>query len=240
MKLALLGFPVNHSKSPDLYREILGRELESYDLLSFELSSQIPSLDDLCQRYHGLNITTPHKRHFFNNVLIPNHDVRLIGAINTIAFTNAGAIGENTDFLAVIEILQEFKIRHPQLQLVLLGGGVMAKVTELAAQKLTLPLIKLIRSINGDLAHISLLKKDLGLNPNTKVIVVNSCSREFVFRGKMERDYIFWDYNYAFSPHEDLIPNIVETYIDGQDMLKRQAIAAVQFWAKQTLNLSTK
>jgi shikimate dehydrogenase len=240
MKLALLGFPVSHSKSPDLYREILGEELLSYELLSIEFERDLPSLKELSQRYNGLNITAPYKRHFFNEVIIPNQDVGEIGAINTIAFTPLGVIGENTDYIAVIEILQEFKIKYGKLHLILLGGGVMAKVTELAAQKLSLPLIKLTRSINGNIEQISLLKQDLAIDGESQVIVVNSCSREFVFQGKMQSDYIFWDYNYSFLPHEEWIPKVVKTYIDGRDMLKRQALAAVRFWSKQNLNLSTK
>ncbi len=240
MKLALLGFPINHSKSPDLYKEILGEKLESYELLSYESPGDIPTLQQLSRRYNGLNITTPYKRHFFNDVVIHNSDVREIGAINTIAFTAEGAIGENTDLLAVIEILQEFKMQHAQLHLVILGGGVMAKVTEIAARKLSIPFLKRSRSFNGKIDQISLLRQDLGLNGNGQVIVINACSRDFVFCGKLESDFIFWDYNYSFPPHELVITKLVKTYIDGRDMLKRQAMAAARVWSKQTLNLSTK
>lgn len=70
MKLGLLGYPITHSLSPKLYQEILGPKLTSYELFSFENRESIPSLDYFANKLDGLNITSPYKTHFINQIQI--------------------------------------------------------------------------------------------------------------------------------------------------------------------------
>lgn len=229
MKLALIGWPIKHSLSPKLYGEILGSELESYDLLPFETPTDIPSLADFSDRFDGINITSPYKRHFIGKVKIESPIVSAIKAVNTLAFTADGVIATNTDVLAVEEILKNYQKRFPRLHLIVLGSGVMAMVTKLVAEKLNVSISNFSRKEHGDISKLDLRPMRL---PGLQNIIVNTCSRDFIFEGELSREYIFWDYNYSFSPHSSRIPSLVKSYDDGQEMLKIQAIAAVRFWKK--------
>lgn len=227
MRLGLIGYPVKHSLSPVLYKEILGSKLESYDLLSYEIPAQIPSLQELAPKYDGINITSPYKQHFVTQIIIESSLVKSINAVNTLAFTDKGIIGTNTDLLAVKMILEDYKKKFGKIHLILLGSGVMARLTEIVAQSLSVSLTSLSRKTNPELAKLDLRKFR---QPQCQNIIVNSCSRDFIFLGITSMEDLFWDYNYAFSPHISSIPSKVKSYEDGQVMLKLQAQAAVNFW----------
>ncbi|HXH31691.1 MAG TPA: hypothetical protein VNJ01_12830 [Bacteriovoracaceae bacterium] len=227
MKLALIGYPVEHSLSPALYRSLLGAELETYDLLPFKDSAAIPELAEFGRRYDGINITAPYKTHFFRQVEVESALVRKIGAINTISFQGPVVQGTNTDLLAVNEILLRQRRQFKKLNLIVLGGGVMSSVTTLIAEQLALPVKVLSRNAVDDLSTIDLRLHRRAGHQN---LIINACSRDYVFRGELDSDDIFWDYNYSISAHEASLPKLVKSYQDGRELLELQAFHAVQFW----------
>lgn len=226
MKLALLGFPIAHSLSPSLYREFLGERLKSYELLEIEDPSMIPGIASLSEKFDGLSITSPHKKHFFNDVIVTSPIVRELKAINTISFRKSGVYGTNTDVTAVEQILLRLKKEHGELALIVLGGGVMARVTVMVARGLNIPFEQYSRKKGDNIAQL-----DLSHPRDIQTVVINSCSRDFIFSGKLNQEFIFWDYNYSFLPHQSTIPSQVKTYMDGQEMLRLQALAAIDFWS---------
>lgn len=226
MRLALLGFPIAHSLSPALYKELLGDKLISYDLIEVEDPEEVPGLRELSQTYNGLSITSPHKKLFFHDVVIKSPIVKELRAINTIAFRKSGLFGTNTDVTAVEQILSRMTSQLKGLNLIILGDGVMSKVTVMVAKSLGVPVKQFSRKNGDDLANLDLSNKH-----ENQTVVINSCSRDFIFKGRLHPEMIFWDYNYAFVPHQSLIPSQVKTYIDGQEMLRLQAIAAIDFWS---------
>lgn len=225
MKLALLGYPIAHSLSPKLYQEILREKLTQYDLLAIPEVKDIPALDDLAKIYDGINITSPYKRHFIHEVDFNSEIVKNLGAINVIKFGLKRPLATNTDAVAVELILQDYIKKLPRIQLILLGSGVMAKMTKLIADKLSLPFSQYSRNTHGDISRLDLSD----MSDPSSTLVINSCSREFVFKGKIHPLAHFWDYNYKFELHSH-IPSLVSSYQDGQAMLKLQAEAAVAFW----------
>ncbi len=228
MKLALIGYPVEHSLSPSIYRRLLPAELERYDLLSYPFPSQIPSAGDLAKTYDGVNVTSPYKTHFLPQVEVPSPLVRRIGAINTLSLHGKVYRGTNTDLLAVDEILRRYRQEFGALHLIILGSGVMAKVTKLVADDLGLESTTLSRRAGLDLAGVDLrsYRKESAQN-----MVVNCCSRTFTFNGNISTQDIFWDHNYAFEPHQSTLPSRVKAYQDGRELLELQARHAVKFWA---------
>lgn len=226
MKLALLGFPIAHSLSPQLYRETLGNKLSSYDLLEIENPASIPSLSELSEKYDGLSITSPYKKHFFSDVIIQSDLVKELKAINTISFRKSGVYGTNTDLIAVEKILLNFKIQYPDLRLIILGDGVMARLTLMVAHSLLLPFQQFSRSKGDNLTHLNLSESS-----ECQTIVINSCSRNYIFKGEINPRHIFWDYNYSFKPHQNTLPSRIHSYLDGEEMLRLQALAAVEFWS---------
>ncbi len=230
MRLALLGKNISHSLSPSLYREILGHELESYELIDAADPASIPSLAEMARTLNGLNITAPYKKHFFSQV-ITSEILKRIGAINCIAFGKSEIIGTNTDYIATREILQRMTIGEA-CQLILLGSGSMATMTKIIAEELGLPLKQYSRSTEANLSGLDLRSSH---SSEKKTIIINSCSRDFIFQGLVHHEAHFWDYNYNFSPHSQSLPSRVKTYTDGTELLRLQAIAAVNFWRENKL-----
>ena len=103
----------------------------------------------------------------------------------------------------------------------------MAQMTAILADEIGLPLIQLSRNqgINLSEADLSVFEEE-----NIQTIVINSCSRSFIFKGMLHPNFIFWDYNYNFEPHQTMIPSLVSSYQDGKEMLELQAQAALEFW----------
>lgn len=229
MRLGLLGYPVSHSLSPKLYQMILKDKLTSYDLFPFATEGEVPGLLYFQSKLDGLNITTPYKTHFIRDVLIDSPIVKELGAINTISFTPHGIFATNTDAVAVEEILTNYQKQYPHLHLILLGGGVMAKVTLLVARKLGIKVTQLTRHSVQDLVTIDINKYR---DPAAQNLIINACSRNFTFQGIGNLNDIFWDYNYSFLPHQNSLPSRFKSYQDGQEMLELQARAAVKFWSE--------
>lgn len=226
MKLGLLGYPITHSLSPKLYQQLLGDKLTSYELFSYSEKREIPSLGFFQQRLDGLNITSPYKTHFIGKIKILSPLVEKIGAVNTLAFTGEDVFATNTDLLAVEEILKRYLGQNANLELIILGDGVMGQMTSLVADTLKIPYRQFSRKKTPDLEQLdfSQLTKE-----NCQILVVNACSRAFRFQGKFRGNELFWDYNYNFPAHEHIISQ-VKSYSNGQEMLELQARAAVNFW----------
>ncbi len=226
MKFALIGRSISHSLSPKIYQHIFQCELE-YELIDIQNKEDLPSLSYLAGHYDGVNITSPYKMFYADSVIIDSPDVAKLGAINTLSFTDKGVFGTNTDLVAVEKILRHQLLSSENMHITILGSGVMAKLTILVCEKLQIPW--------------AVLDRKSGLQTNTCLInfyngpghiVVNACSRDFIFTGELHPETHFWDYNYNFLPHKNTLPLRVKTYSDGQEMLWIQANAAAEFWQR--------
>lgn len=233
MRLGLLGYPVEHSLSPELYKRYLSDQLTSYDLFSFPSRKEVPPLSYFAKRLEGLNITSPYKKHFFSHVYIESEVVKKIGAINTIAFKGDEAFGTNTDYLALKKIYSEkYRIDKDDPFIILLGDGVMANLTRIFLSELGVTFQQYSRKTISCFDHLDISSLS---TRHRRVLVINSCSRDYVFRGKLHGHEDFWDYNYRFSPHQDLFKNRPSKYQDGQELLEIQAKEAISFWSHHDL-----
>jgi len=226
LKLGLLGYPIAHSLSPKLYRDLLGHRLTSYDLFPFSEKREVPPLSYFKERLDGLNITSPYKNHFIDQVTIPSPLVKKIGAVNTLAFAGEEVFATNTDLVAVEEILKRYKKQYSDLELIILGDGVMGQMTALVAENLLLPFRQFSRKKNPDIEHMDFSFLSKG---SSQILIINACSRAFKFQGRFSGKELFWDYNYNFPSHQHIITQ-VKSYNDGQELLELQARAAIKFW----------
>ncbi|MFA5584636.1 MAG: hypothetical protein WDA09_10520, partial [Bacteriovoracaceae bacterium] len=176
VRLALVGRNIRHSKSPELQKQIWGEALDCYDLIDVE-EGDLPSLSELSKRYIGINVTTPYKEAYITQVTIESEVARLIGAVNTISLIDMSAI--NTDAIAVEKLLRDYLQEIPKLRIHLLGAGVMARMTRIISQGLGLELFEYTRALNGDLSDLDLS------NLESNDLVINSCSRSFVYQGSI-------------------------------------------------------
>lgn len=224
-KFALLGQGIQHSLSPMLYKELIGEHVQ-YDLIDVG-PANVPSLNELMQKYEGINITSPYKEVYLKEVdLSPK--AQELGAINCLKFKNQKAFGENTDYLAVVDILKNHQQKHTQLKVILLGDGVMSRVTQVALKSLKLNSKLFSRKLNSDFSEIDFSKLH---DKNDFILIINTCARSYVFKSPLPEKGIFWDFNYKFQPHIDRFANEKFIYEDGFEMLKKQAEYAVAFWS---------
>ena len=111
-KLAVLGHPIGHTLSPLMHNasiKALGLESEyHYDKLDvapealMERLSQFPS-----EGYVGVNITVPLKEVACQGLEKLDESAQILGAVNTVEFTEDGPVGHNTDGYGCLKALEE-------------------------------------------------------------------------------------------------------------------------------------
>jgi len=109
-RLGVLGWPVAHSRSPEIQQAAL-RAVGLPDW-RYQLLPVPPELFDETVRalpnagFRGANVTIPHKQAALRLADHASASARAIGAANTLAFDDSGAIeAENTDAPALIDAL---------------------------------------------------------------------------------------------------------------------------------------
>ena len=220
--LALIGRDISHSKSPEIYRELIQQDID-YKIYDCAKEKDIPPLNEIFEKHQGLSVTSPYKKVFLKVVkVLPGFES--LNAINAIRMRNHGFEGINTDFLAVDEILKGFKVKS----LILLGDGVMSFITQKVCKKNGIKYQVFSRKKDGPIENLDLSK--VVLSNNGKVLVINTCSRKFIFRGNLPSGTIFWDYNYDFSPHREYFLTKSVEYVDGFNLLKLQAKFSLEFF----------
>ncbi len=221
IKLALIGKNIQHSKSGDFYKKELTR-LDSYDLIDIKDEKQLPSLESLKNEYYGVNITTPFKKYYLNQVTTTVVAAK-VGSINCIKLSE-GFPAENTDYLACLEILNIKIKKYNPVQVIILGSGTMAHIMMSVCESLNIKFIMLTRKDFPAFEQV-----DLSLYQQS--IIVNCCSRDYCFQGKLPHKYAhFWDLNYNYPPHSYLSEVKTITYQDGLELLYLQAKKALLFW----------
>lgn len=222
IKLALLGKNIQHSKSPEMYRKIYDTEIE-YTFFDYSESKNIPSLSSLFKNIDGLSITAPYKEHFLDDVILDD-EIKPLKAINCIKKSGNDYFGTNTDYTAMIEILEEMNFLEKEV--ILLGDGAMARITKIYLDSVRFPYTQLSRKRDGDLVKLDFnrLKKS-----DKDLLVINACGRSYSFAGEIPKNSTFWDYNYSQEANSTYLSSKCN-YVDGLDLLYRQAVHATKFW----------
>jgi shikimate dehydrogenase len=222
IRLGLIGKNISHSLSPEIYKEILKVPF-IYDLIDCEDENSLPELDKLREKYTGINITSPYKKYYLkSNKELINLDK--FDAINCLKFTNNKTEACNTDSLACDEIWRELNRKHKFINFVILGDGAMAELIARIYTKYQVKFTQFNRkNYPGNFNEIDLSK----IRGST--LVVNSCGREYLFKGKLNQETVFWDLNYRM-PNIEKISSICLSYLDGYSLLRKQAIHAASFW----------
>jgi len=134
MNFTILGNPVSHSKSPDLFKAAYPDQPElSYD-------SNLPGSPEECikilkENYNGGNITAPFKEGVYSLADESSEIASFIGAAN-MAIVSKGKIKvDNSDHYGVIESFKEFGIDLRNKSCLLLGIGGAGKAAAFALNK---------------------------------------------------------------------------------------------------------
>ncbi|MBN1650325.1 MAG: hypothetical protein JW857_03285 [Bacteroidales bacterium] len=123
MKLAVVGNPVEHSKSPLIFQflfETLKWEA-TYERILLQSAKEIPLL--FKKGLSGINITAPFKQEVFPFIDKLSEDATEIGSVNTVVHKDGMLIGYNTDYLGVINALEEKVCDLSSKYCLVLGAG---------------------------------------------------------------------------------------------------------------------
>lgn len=225
-KLGLLGRGISHSRSQEVYEKLLGEKVD-YKLFDYDHEEEVPDLEKIFEQVDGLSITAPYKKVYLKRKSVFNLNPQL-GAINCIRRKYDGSFeATNTDFLAVEKILNDLIIEAGDLDIILLGGGSMAELTQKILDQKGLNYTQASRS--KSLPDLNLMDFS-ALKSSTKTpLIINSCSRAFVFTAPIPTKTIFWDYNYSLQAHQQGLSSVCD-YRDGLELLELQAAFALKFW----------
>ena len=137
VKLAVLGDPLRHTRSPDLHRAgcaALGLECEAHALRTSpaELEATLRRLAD--EGFLGCNLTIPLKEHALDCVARASLAAEQARSVNTIAFQPDGWFGETTDGQGFLDLLKSQHYEPARQRVLLLGAGGAARSVALALQ----------------------------------------------------------------------------------------------------------
>jgi len=138
-KLAVLGHPIGHTLSPIMHNasiQALGLEDEynygKLDVPPEQLMERIAQFPH--ENYAGVNLTIPLKEVAFRGLKKLDISAEILGAVNTVEFSEEGWIGHNTDGYGFLKALKEtFGKAAENDQVFVLGCGGAGRAVALMA-----------------------------------------------------------------------------------------------------------
>lgn len=121
---ALIGYPLGHSMSPVIHKELMKTaKIEgSYALIEIAPENLANKFEDL-KKFDGFNVTIPHKINIIPFLDKVNEDAELFGAVNTVK-VDEKTTGYNTDCFGFLRALEMAGIKLEGSTLVCGAGGV--------------------------------------------------------------------------------------------------------------------
>lgn len=139
MKAGLIGKTLGHTASPAIHEKIYRTMGISgtYDVLEMPPDQLEGNMKYLAKDgYTGCNVTIPYKRDVMPYLTDISREARIIGAVNTIHFTDEGAFGYNTDYGGFGRSLEQAGIGVAGRDCVVLGtGGAARAIIQYLADK---------------------------------------------------------------------------------------------------------
>lgn len=243
-KFGLIGFPLGHSFSKKFFTEKFENENidAQYDLYELANINEFQNLKSL--KLSGINVTIPYKEQVIPLLDKLDDTAAQIGAVNAIRFdydnNQLTLTGYNTDAIGFENSLIPFLKPYHQKALILGTGGA-SKAIFYILQKLGIACTYVSRTAqNKQLTYNQLNKQlmsenllivnatPLGTFPNTDV-----CP-DIPYEFLTDKHLLF---DVVYNPAETLFMkkgrNAGATALNGEEMLRGQAIAAWEIWNKK-------
>lgn len=217
-RLCLIGKNITHSLSPKIYSELLHIK-HSYQLLDYQNENEIPPLITLMKNFDGINITSPYKFHFLDQL----DEYPLNMPVNVLKIDKGKLIGANTDYEALKIILPSLISNNEQI--IVLGEGAMSQITSKILTNNGAK-FEIFSRKNGKL---NLLENFINNGAGNKLII-NSCARDFFYNGNISEETYWYDYNYNCPNILSLKNKFKANVTDGLELLYLQAKLAIKFW----------
>ena len=106
MKFGLIGYPIEHSLSPALFKAGYNG-LYPYDLIISDNFEKAYSR--FLEGYDGINVTAPFKELALQKADIVSEECRLVGATNLLIKTPEGIAAYNSDFRGLVTMFRGLK-----------------------------------------------------------------------------------------------------------------------------------
>lgn len=245
-RLAVLGSPISHSKSPAIQRaayEVLGLDWEygSADVTGDTLAEYVASRDE---SWRGLSLTMPLKRDVIPLLDWRDPLVDLVGGANTVVFEDEGVRGFNTDVRGVEQSFVDAGVTSLD-SVQILGAGataasVVAGVARLGAARVTVsarsleraaPLVELGAHLGVDVVVRAWGIQDRSLiAPDAIVSTLPGGANDMLFAGPIRERSVLFDVAYDPWP-SDLAKawgEVGGTVISGLDLLINQAVGQIR------------
>lgn len=262
---ALIGNPVEHSVSPQLF-EILSKKIDldySHIKILVEKKEDLEEkIKALCKLdFIGFNITCPYKIDVFSLLKHENcsEEILKINSINTVKIKNGKIFGYNTDGKAAIQAIRHFYDIKAKDKVVLLGAGGVAHPILYELLKITPNIVVFNENLENAKKMCSLFSKNISSyslkDENTLYkeiedasIIINATSvgmypnnnLSLIDMNKIKNKKCFFDV--VFNPWETLMlteaANDGHIIISGGYMLIYQAILALELWLDKKIELS--
>lgn len=163
-RLAVLGSPIGHSRSPQLHRaayDALGLDW-SYEAVDVAEDGLADFVDGLGPEWRGLSLTMPLKKAVLPLLSETDRITEQTGGANTVLLDGEDVRGFNTDVAGIVRALQAAGLEQARYVHILGGGATSASAlvaaAELGAERVDVHVRDLTRS-----AWIEPLANDLGL-----------------------------------------------------------------------------
>lgn len=175
-KYAVLGSPIEHSKSPIIHSTaygVLGLDWE-YGRFEVRRAGLKTFIDGITAEYAGFSVTMPLKEEAarFANTL--DEAAQLTGAVNTLVRTETGWSGHNTDVFGIVQALTQAGVVAPKTVLII-GSGATATSAVVAVRQFAPNAEVLIHARNAQTrSQLLELAKFVGLNAGSEKRLKNA------------------------------------------------------------------
>ncbi|BDA39401.1 shikimate dehydrogenase [Candidatus Atelocyanobacterium thalassae] len=137
--LGIIGDPVEHSLSPIMHNTVISELEMDYIYVPFtvtqkHLNSALIGLANI--GVVGFNVTIPHKETILPLLFKATKVSQLIGAVNTVWYTDEGWYGTNTDVVGILASLKPLNYNWSNTKPIILGYGGAAKAAMVALAEL--------------------------------------------------------------------------------------------------------
>lgn len=181
-RLAVLGFPVSHSASPELHQPALDAFGIDATYVRLEVEpGQIRKALSMMRSlgFIGCNVTVPHKFEALEACDAVSEQTRMLGAVNTIVFGEKETTGYNTDGPGFEQAIHEaFGFFPGEVHTLILGagGGAGQAIATQCALAMPAKLTLVNRSVEKIEALANKLRK---ISPSTEIAVLSFADPDF-------------------------------------------------------------
>lgn len=123
---AVIGDPIAHSRSPELYAPMFEKNRIDADFLRIRVSrEELPSIRQIAvaRRLDGFAVTMPHKRAIIPYLDAVDENAAAAGSVNIVTAEEGRLVGHNTDGDGLVNALAEAGIGVAGKSALILGNG---------------------------------------------------------------------------------------------------------------------